>query len=233
MQIQRLVANVPGVAPVRTIVQVAGLPVATPAQNIDLGGAQPFGILNLHRAARFRVRTPRTMARLAVDAGLAGLHPKSSGQHDRTCRVASKAAQRRRHRIECAIDPIRRSGVPRRQSERFRRAVITQAVFNQAVFAGLADPCRGLHTRTERPLCAGAGTGIGWPRAPQSTGVAGVRLRLESRRVAVPAHRASYIRRSRVLPDQGRCPNGKGGYYRRSEQDHRQAIDQNRSRSAS
>ena len=135
MQIQRLVAHIPGVAPIRAVIQVASLPMATPAQNIDLGRAQPFGILNPARAARFRVRPPGTMAGLAVDAGFAGLHPKSSRQRNRTCRVASKAAQRRRHRIESAIDPIQRGGVSGRHAEGFRRRVITQAVFNQAVFA--------------------------------------------------------------------------------------------------
>src|SRR5581483_6579094 len=74
MQVGGFVAHIPGIRPIRVVVQIACLAVAGSAKNIDLCGREPPRILNRGFAPRTSVRPPRSVAGFAVDARLARLH---------------------------------------------------------------------------------------------------------------------------------------------------------------
>ena len=200
VQIRRFMADIPGIAPVRIVVQIAGVTVARTTKNVDLNSRQVLGILNGRSAGRLGVRAPGPMTRFAMNARLAGLYPRTGSHREGAGRVTPEAEQRRGHRIECAVDTIRGSSMARRRSERLGSGEITQAVFNDGVVTGLADPGGCLNAGAECPLRMTAGAGIRCPRASERMGVRRLRLRLKLRRVAAAASRACNIARIDILP---------------------------------
>ena len=92
MQIGGFVANIPRVAPVPVVVQIARLPMACAAQGIRLSCRQPLGVLNRLGAPRFGVGATWAMARFAMDSRLARLHLKPGGKGDWSSRMAAEAA---------------------------------------------------------------------------------------------------------------------------------------------
>src|SRR5678815_1757625 len=113
--------------------------------------------------------------------------------------MAAEAAQRGGYRRKRAVDRIGRSAVTGRQSEGLRRGVITQPMFGDGIVARLADPGNRLRSGAECPLREAAGAlkrseyWIGGLWRPESACVLALRLRLESRGVALPTGRLADV----------------------------------------
>jgi len=220
MQVCRLVAYIPGVRPVRVVVQIACLAMACSAQNIDLLGREPFGILDRRPAPGTSVRPARSVAGFAVDATFARLHLEVRCEHDRSGGVAAEAAQRRSHCVEGAIDLVRGSRVTGGECEQFRGGVISEPVFGNCLFAGLANPRSRLRTSAEGPFRVATRAGIGRLRSPQRMRVPRFRLRFELIRVAGTARSASDVSRWR-LRGRERNPGDDDHHRRTSKRNHR------------
>jgi hypothetical protein len=76
VQISRLVAHVPAIAPIGIVIQIACLTMACAAQSIDLDRRQSLRVLNRSCAGRLHVSAPGPVAGFTVDARLARLYLK-------------------------------------------------------------------------------------------------------------------------------------------------------------
>jgi hypothetical protein len=149
-----------------------------------------------------------------MNARLARLDLKTGCERHRSSRVTAETTQRRRDRIERAVNNIGGTRVAGRKGQRFRGGVITQAMFGDGLLAGLADPCNSFSPRAEGPLGVASGSRIRCLGPPQSMCMRGLRLRFKLRGVALPADLAAGISRSRVLAGNG---HGAPGEYQRGE----------------
>src|SRR5580658_8441774 len=149
-----------------------------------------------------------------MNARLAWLDPKIGCERQRPCRMTAETAQPRIDRIESAVNNIGGTRVAGREGQRFRRGVITQAMFGDGLLAGLADPCNSFSPRAEGPLGVASGARVRCLGPPQSMCMRGLRLRFKLCGVAVPADRAAGISRCRVLAGNG---HGATGDYQRGE----------------
>ncbi len=138
-----------------------------------------------------------------MNARLAWLDPKTGCERQRPRRMTAETTQPRIDRIEGAVNNICGTRVAGREGQRFRRGVITQAVFGDSLLAGLADPCNSFSPRAEGPLGVASGARIRCLGPPQSMCMRGLRLRFELRGMALPADRAAGISRTRIRPATG------------------------------
>ena len=106
MQKPGLVPHIPGVRPIRIVIEIACLTMARAAQRTDLDGGEPARILNRSLAGRFGVRTSGAVAGFTVNAGFARLNLKAVGECHRSGRVTAETAQSGLHRIESTIDQV-------------------------------------------------------------------------------------------------------------------------------
>lgn len=167
VQISRLMAHIPDIGPIGVVIEIARLSVACATESTDLDGCEPPGVLNRCRSGRFGMRPPGPVASFTVNARLVRLHLEVGCERYRSGRVTAETTQCRFYRIEGSIDQVRVSSVPRRSRERFCRGVVTQAVFGNCFFAGLADPGGCLGAGAECPLRVTTGAGVRRLRSSQ------------------------------------------------------------------
>lgn len=100
-EIQRLMAGVPGIRPVRVFAGRRGPAMATAAETVQLNCRHPSWISNWPR--RTGVRGARTMARLTLHSRLERLDFESGSESQGSRRMALETAQNPGARVERAI----------------------------------------------------------------------------------------------------------------------------------
>ena len=177
--------DVPRVAPVRIVVEIACLAMTGPAEHIEFGGRQALRILNCpRRSPRTYVRRARSMACFASHARFGGLNLITCLERYRPGGVATEASEGCAHGIESPVDQIVRIRVAWREVQGFRRRVVAQPMFGDRLLAGLAHPGGSFFTSPKCPLGRAFrswNSGYWAVRSGrrQRPGVSGFRLRFE------------------------------------------------------
>ena len=184
-----LITRVPGVRPVGLFSLLRGFPMTGAAKHVQLARLESAWILDSSRlAVRSNMSLTRTVTGFAMNAQFRWFYAPVRAETQRTSRVTSKTPQNRRTGVESTVPQPFDARVPRRQCQRFRGGVITQAVLEIPFGRHLADIRNGFETGAKSPMARATRRGL-----RQRVGMFALRLFLKLMRMARPAGLAAYV----------------------------------------
>ncbi len=190
-EVERLMARIPGVVPVRIVAGRRRFAMARSARLVERGRREDFRISDSRLdPLQPDMRNSRPVASLTLDSALERHNARSIRQLQRTRRMTLKATQDRRTGIECSISFARWCPVARRERHSFRFLEVRKSVLEVVFFIQTADKGNRLFARPEGPIARGLGKGRSqrmFRRLRQCSSMACLSMSGELRRMTVLA----------------------------------------------